>query len=105
MHKCEECHFYKNGCDFSESNLPEEELKRVVACVEFFSNDDLIRPWKKHIGYARKRSFSGGITMFEKGDFEWCEKCMCENCENSNCDNYQCKNCDGTCEEHCPTHI
>lgn len=43
--------------------------------------------------------------MFEKGDFEWCEKCMCENCENSNCDNYQCKNCDGTCEEHCPTHI
>ena len=40
MHKCKECHFYKNGCDFSESNLPEEELKRMVACAEFFSNDD-----------------------------------------------------------------
>lgn len=40
MYRCEECHFYKNGCDFSESNLPEEELKRIVACAEFFSNDD-----------------------------------------------------------------
>lgn len=43
--------------------------------------------------------------MFEKGDFEWCEECMCEDCANIDCANYQCKNCDGTCEEHCPTHI
>lgn len=49
--------------------------------------------------------FSGGITMFEKGDFEWCEECMCEDCANIDCANYQCKNCDGTCEEHCTTYI
>lgn len=33
--QCGACYWYKNGCDFSESELPEEILKNYVACGDF----------------------------------------------------------------------
>lgn len=40
MKQCGECHFFKNGCDFSESRLPDEVLGHYVACTDFFSHAD-----------------------------------------------------------------
>lgn len=35
-----ELSFFLNGCDFSESSLPEDILENYVACNDFFSKND-----------------------------------------------------------------
>ena len=33
---------FKNGCDFSESKLPDDVLKNYVACVQYIDEKDLL---------------------------------------------------------------
>ena len=43
MKKCGNCHMYKNGCDFSNSELPEDILKDYVACADCIDEKDFCK--------------------------------------------------------------
>lgn len=43
MKKCGNCHMYKNGCDFSNSELPEDILKNYVACADYIDEKDFCK--------------------------------------------------------------
>lgn len=38
--KCGNCHLFKNGCDFSKSNLPDETLKNYIACADYIDTKE-----------------------------------------------------------------
>lgn len=40
MNKCGDCYQYKNGCNFSESKLPEEILSNYAACMQFLTKEE-----------------------------------------------------------------
>lgn len=43
MKTCGNCHMYKNGCDFSESKLPDDVMKVYVACADYIDEEDFVR--------------------------------------------------------------
>ena len=54
MNRCGDCFQFRNGCEFSESKLPEDALRSYVACHEFFSEKDFDKAMDKAYELAKK---------------------------------------------------